>query len=150
MSSPYLRKQPAAARRVSGHLRSRMCLSLGADLDQLLQEGGGGGGGGSEAARLNRLNLISSSLSLHRGPSSSSLSSCSTPPRYHSLGDLVEERRGRRSNRPTACARAHGEDESKQVRTCSLVETSPSIKTCCLYKCQEEEEEAFLPSTHIV
>lgn len=114
-SSPHLRKQPACGRRVSSHLRSRMCLSLGADLDQILQEDTKGGGG-SEAARLNRLNLISSSLSLHRCLSSSSLSSCSTPPRCQSLGDLVEVRG--RSNPPAVCTRAHDEDQSKQVRTC--------------------------------
>ncbi|KAK7895757.1 hypothetical protein WMY93_021082 [Mugilogobius chulae] len=45
--------------------------------------------GGSEAARLHRLHLISSSLSL-RHVSSSSLSSCSTPSRSHSMADLLD------------------------------------------------------------
>lgn len=67
-----------------------MCVSLGADLDQLLQEEARAGVGGSEAARLNRLHLLSSSLSLRYNLSSSSLSSCSTPPRCQSLGSLVE------------------------------------------------------------
>lgn len=129
-SSAHLRKQPACGRRVSSHLRSRLCLSLGADLDQLLQEDSkGGGGGGSEAARLNRLNLISSSLSLHRCLSSSSLSSCSTPPRCQSLSDLVEVR-GRRSNPPAVCTRAHDEDQSKQVRTCRHLLPALSRVTC--------------------
>ncbi|XP_073333531.1 uncharacterized protein [Pagrus major] len=106
--SPAQRQSPAVARRLSSQLRSRMCRSLGANLDQLLQEeargGGGGGGGGSEAARLNRLHLISSSLSLHYNLSSSSLSSCSTPPHCHSLADLVEgvEEKGRRRSLPAA------------------------------------------------
>ncbi|XP_008322968.1 uncharacterized protein sowahb isoform X2 [Cynoglossus semilaevis] len=77
-------------RRLNSQLRSRMCVSLGADLDQLLQEEARAGVGGSEAARLNRLHLLSSSLSLRYNLSSSSLSSCSTPPRCQSLGSLVE------------------------------------------------------------
>lgn len=98
-----------------------MCLSLGADLDQLLQEEAKrGGAGGTEAARLNRLNLISSSLSLHHGLSTSSLSSCSTPPRCHSLGDLVEGR-GRGSNSPAASAKAPDEDRARQVRAFRLL-----------------------------
>lgn len=90
-ASSHLR--PLAVRRLNSQLRSRMCVSLGADLDQLLQEearAGGAGMGGSEAARLNRLHLLSSSLSLRYNLSSSSLSSCSTPPRCQSLGNLVE------------------------------------------------------------
>lgn len=90
-----------------------MCLSLGADLDQLLQEEAKRGG--TEAARLNRLNLISSSLSLRHGLSASSLSSCSTPPRCHSLDDLLEGR-GRRSRSPAASAKARDEDHVRQVR----------------------------------
>lgn len=92
-----------------------MCLSLGADLDQLLlEEAGRRGGGGTEAARLNRLTLISSSLSLHRGLSTSSLSSCSTPPRCHSLSDLLEGEG--RSRSPAASAKAQDEDHARQVR----------------------------------
>ncbi|XP_044029258.1 ankyrin repeat domain-containing protein SOWAHB-like [Siniperca chuatsi] len=121
-SSPPLRQRPMVARRISSQLRSRMCRSLGADLDQLLQEeagggGGGGGGGGSEVARLNRLHLISSSLSLHYDLSSSSLSSCSTPPRCHSLANLVEGvegRRGRRSFPTVSSSTAHHEGPSRQ------------------------------------
>ncbi|XP_068605982.1 ankyrin repeat domain-containing protein SOWAHB-like [Brachionichthys hirsutus] len=90
LSAP-LRQRPAVAGRVSSLLRNRMCRSLGADLDHLLQEEARGeGAGGSEAARLARLQLISSTLSLPYKRSSSSLSSCSTPPRCHSLADLME------------------------------------------------------------
>lgn len=96
-----------------------MCRSLGADLDQLLQEEAGGGGG-NEAARLNRLQLISSSLSLGHGLSSSSLSSCSTPPRCQSLTDLVEgtEVRGGRKILPAApssSSTAHHKEPSRQA-----------------------------------
>ncbi|XP_067430613.1 ankyrin repeat domain-containing protein SOWAHB-like [Thunnus thynnus] len=103
--SPPVRLRPAVAKRLSSKLRSRMCRSLGANLDHLLEEEEerrGGGRGGSEAARLNRLHLISSSLSLHCNLSSSSLSSCSTPPRCHSLADLAEdgERKGGRRSLP--------------------------------------------------
>ncbi|XP_053196501.1 uncharacterized protein LOC128380656 [Scomber japonicus] len=93
-SSPPVRKRPAVARRLSSKLRSRMCRSLGANLDQLLDEETRGAGG-NEAARLNRLHLISSSLSLHCNLSSSSLSSCSTPPRCQSLADLEEGEEGK-------------------------------------------------------
>lgn len=119
-SSPPLRQRPAVARQLSSQLRSRMCRSLGADLDQLLQEEArGGGGGGSEVARLNRLHLISSSLSLRYDLSSSSLSSCSTPPRCHSLADLaegVEGRGGRRSLPAASSSAVHQEGPSRQVR----------------------------------
>lgn len=87
-STSSSQRRPAVARRLSSKLRSRMCLSMGADLDQLMQEDDKRTVGGSEAARLNRLHLISSSLSLHH-LSSSSLSSCSTPPRCHSLDQLT-------------------------------------------------------------
>ncbi|XP_070781221.1 ankyrin repeat domain-containing protein SOWAHB-like [Enoplosus armatus] len=126
-SSP--RQRPAVARRLSRQLRSRMCRSLGADLDQLLREEARGSGG-SEAARLNRLHMISSSLSLRYDLSSSSLSSCSTPPRCHSLADLVEgeEERGGRRSLPAAAASAtsspstaHHEGPSRQ----SLVPLEP-------------------------
>ncbi|XP_060933601.1 uncharacterized protein LOC133010154 [Limanda limanda] len=126
-SSP-VRQRPAVTRRLSRQVRSRMCCSLGADLDQLLQEEvTGGGGGGSEAARLNRLHLISSSLSLRHNLSSSSLSSCSTPPRSSSMADLVEgeERRGGRRSLPSSTAAppstAQHEGSSKQ----SLVPLEP-------------------------
>ncbi|XP_047200488.1 ankyrin repeat domain-containing protein SOWAHB [Hippoglossus stenolepis] len=126
LSSP-VRQRPAVTRRLSRQVRSRMCCSLGADLDQLLQEEGKGGGGGSEAARLNRLQLISSSLSLRHNLSSSSLSSCSTPPRSHSMADLVEgeERRGGRRSLPSLTtappSTAQHEGSSKQ----SLVPLEP-------------------------
>ncbi|XP_040915543.1 uncharacterized protein LOC121195897 [Toxotes jaculatrix] len=118
-SSPQLRERPVVARRLSSRLRSRMCRSLGADLDQLIHEEARGGGGGNEAARLNRLHMISSSLSLHYNLSSSSLSSCSTPPRCHSLADLVEgeEPRGGKRSFPATVASsssAHHESHSKQ------------------------------------
>ncbi|KAK9532928.1 hypothetical protein VZT92_010288 [Zoarces viviparus] len=124
-SPPLLRPRPSAARRLSSRLRSRMCRSLGADLDQILQEEARAGGG-SEAARLNRLHLISSSLSLRYDLSSSSLSSCSTPPRCHSLADLdegMDGRAGRRSS-PAAAASspiAQHEGSSRQ----SLVPLEP-------------------------
>ncbi|TKS84111.1 Ankyrin repeat domain-containing protein SOWAHB [Collichthys lucidus] len=124
-STPVLRQPLTVARQLSSQLRSRMCRSLGADLDQLLQEEAGGGGGGSEAARLNRLHLISSSLSLRYNLSSSSLSSCSTPPRCHSLADLVEggrEGKGGRRSLPTgSSSAAHHEVPNRQ----SLVPLDP-------------------------
>ncbi|XP_053742516.1 ankyrin repeat domain-containing protein SOWAHB-like [Synchiropus splendidus] len=96
-SSPPMR--PVAAKRLSSRLRNRMCRSLGANLDQLLPEEEAAAAG-SEAARLNRLHMISSSLSLRYNLSSSSLSSCSTPPRSQSFADLDEAldvKGGRRS-----------------------------------------------------
>nr|XP_019967837.1 PREDICTED: uncharacterized protein LOC109646525 [Paralichthys olivaceus] len=129
LSSP-VRQRPAVTRRLSSQVRSRMCRSLGADLDQLMQEEVKGGGG-SEVARLNRLHLISSSLSLHHNLSSSSLSSCSTPPRSHSVADLVERERrvgGRRSLpavNPASPSTAQHEGSSKQ----SLVPLEPNEHT---------------------
>lgn len=123
ISTPPLRQCPAVVRRLSSQLRNRMCRSLGADLDQLLQEEAReGGGGGNEAARLNRLHLISSSISLCHGLSSSSLSSCSTPPRCQSLNDLVEGGGGRRSLPAASSSTDPHEDPSKQVRfvTCPI------------------------------
>lgn len=94
-----------------------MCRSLGADLDQLLQEDARAAGlGGNEVARLNRLQLISSSLSLRHGLSSSSLSSCSTPPRCQSLVSLVEWTDRGRSLPAASPSKVHHEDHSKQVR----------------------------------
>ncbi|XP_059213655.1 uncharacterized protein LOC131992187 [Centropristis striata] len=116
-SSPPLRPRPSVARRLSSKLRSRMCRSLGADLDQLLQEEERATGG-SEAARLNRLHMISSSLSLRYNLSSSSLSSCSTPPRSHSFSNLiegVEGGEGRRSSHTAATSTAPQERPSKQT-----------------------------------
>ncbi|XP_023816695.1 ankyrin repeat domain-containing protein SOWAHB isoform X2 [Oryzias latipes] len=84
--SPQLRPRPPAVRRVDSALRSRMCLSLGADLDQLQDMDPTG----KEVARLVRLQRISSSLSLHRNLSSSSLTSCSTPPRSSSPAPLAD------------------------------------------------------------
>ncbi|XP_038589799.1 uncharacterized protein LOC119914523 isoform X3 [Micropterus salmoides] len=125
-SSPPLRPRSAATR-LSSKLRSRMCRSLGANLDELVYEEARGG---SEAARLNRLHLISSSLSLRYNLSSSSLSSCSTPPRCRSLADLVEgvERKGGRRSLPatatstsTSTSTAHHEGPGRQ----SLVPLEP-------------------------
>ncbi|XP_061589531.1 ankyrin repeat domain-containing protein SOWAHA-like [Cololabis saira] len=98
--SPQLREHPSITRRVNSQLRTRMCLSLGADLDKLVQmEVREGGGGGNEVARLHRLHRISSSLSLHYNLSSSSLSSCATPPRCPSPALRIDgEERGRRRN----------------------------------------------------
>ncbi|XP_035523985.1 uncharacterized protein LOC118332694 [Morone saxatilis] len=120
-STPPPRLRPTVARHLSSQLRSRMCRSLGADLDQVLQ--GETRGGGSEAARLNRLHLISSSLSLHHNLSSSSLSSCSTPPRCRSLADMIEgvEGKGRRSLPAASASTAHHEGSSRQ----SLVPLEP-------------------------
>lgn len=122
-SSPPLRQRPWVARRVSSQLRSRMCRSLGADLDQLLEEQARAAGG-SEAARLNRLHLISSTLSLRYNLSSSSLSSCSTPSRSQSLAELVErvEGKGGRRSLPTAVSTTgHQEGTGRQ----SLVPLEP-------------------------
>ncbi|XP_068191225.1 ankyrin repeat domain-containing protein SOWAHB-like [Antennarius striatus] len=117
--STPLRQRPTVARRVSSQLRNRMCRSLGADLDQLLQEDARGGRAtGSEAARLNRLQLISSTLSLPYNLSSSSLSSCSTPPRCHSFTDLLEGavgKGGRRSLPATSSSSLHHEGSSRQL-----------------------------------
>lgn len=88
-SPPVTLRSAAVARRQSSKLK-RMCLSVGADLDQLMDEDEKRALGGSEAARLHRLQLISSSLSLRHGSSMSSLSSCSTPPRCQSLADLTD------------------------------------------------------------
>uniref|UniRef100_A0A665TA84 SOWAHA-C winged helix-turn-helix domain-containing protein n=1 Tax=Echeneis naucrates TaxID=173247 RepID=A0A665TA84_ECHNA len=85
---------------------------LGADLDQLLQEEARGG---SEAARLNRLHLISSSLSLPYNLSSSSLSSCSTPPQYCSLADLDDEKGGRRIITAVTSSTTHYEESGRQL-----------------------------------
>lgn len=88
-----------------------MCISMGTDLDQLLQEEARAGGG-TEAARLNRLHLLSSSLSLGHRLSSSSLSSC------QSLGDLVEAtegKGGRRSLPATSSSSVANHESSKQV-----------------------------------
>ncbi|KAG7221186.1 hypothetical protein INR49_017473 [Caranx melampygus] len=125
-SSPLLWQRPAVARRLSSKARNRMCLSLGADLDKVLQEEEEVKHlRGSEAARLNRLHLISSSLSLRYNLSSSSLSSCSTPPRCHSLADLVERDelgKGRRSLPASATpTTTHHDSPSKQ----SLVPLEP-------------------------
>ncbi|XP_075885434.1 uncharacterized protein sowahb isoform X2 [Nelusetta ayraudi] len=106
--------------RVSSQLRNRMCRSMGADLDQLLQEEESRRG--HEAARLGRLALLSSSLSLGRHLSSSSLSSC------QSLGELADEGpQGRRSFPPdsftstSTSSPAHRDHTSKQ----SLVPLEP-------------------------
>ncbi|XP_008301688.1 ankyrin repeat domain-containing protein SOWAHA [Stegastes partitus] len=125
-SSPQVRQRPTVARRVSSRLRSRMCRSMGADLDQLLQEEAGGvrgGPGSSEAARLNRLHRISSSLSLRYNLSTSSLSSCSTPPRCGSISSLVDvsEKGDVRRSLPITSSPAHHEGRSRQ----SLVPLEP-------------------------
>ncbi|XP_070845450.1 ankyrin repeat domain-containing protein SOWAHB-like [Chaetodon trifascialis] len=126
ISTPPLRQRPAVTRQFSSQMRNRMCRSLGANLDQLLQEEGKGGG--SEAARLNRLHLISSSLSLRYNLSSSSLSSCSTPPRCNSLADLdegMEGKGGRRSLPAASSSTAHHEGSSRQ----SVVPLEPKEHT---------------------
>lgn len=93
-----------------------MCRSLGTDLDQLLQEEARAGGG-SEMARLNRLHLISSSLSLRYDlSSSSSLSSCCTPPRCPSPAHPDEGANARGRSPPTASPPAQREGPSRQVR----------------------------------
>ncbi|XP_034048787.1 uncharacterized protein LOC117529979 [Thalassophryne amazonica] len=105
----------AVPRRLKSKLRSRMCRSLGADLDQLLP--GNIRGRGCEAARLDRIHRISSSLSLCNNLSSSSLSSCSTPPHCHSFADMVaveEQRGGRRSHSVSSSARHDGSDVTRQ------------------------------------
>lgn len=109
--SPAQRQHTTMAGRFSSQMRSRMCISMGTDLDQLLQEEARAGGG-TEAARLNRLHLLSSSLSLGRHLSSSSLSSC------QSLGDLVEAtegKGGRRSLPAVSSSSMANHESSKQV-----------------------------------
>ncbi|KAM8828706.1 uncharacterized protein AB9W97_004529 [Spinachia spinachia] len=115
--------QTLRARRLSSKVRSRMCRSLGTNLDQLLQEEVRAGGG-SEMARLNRLHLISSSLSLRYDlSSSSSLSSCCTPPRCPSPAYLNEGAEGIAggSSPPTNSPPAQREGSSRQ----SLVPLEP-------------------------
>ncbi|XP_035769933.1 uncharacterized protein LOC102784115 [Neolamprologus brichardi] len=97
VSSPYLRQRPGATNRMS--TKQRMSLSMGADLDQILQ-GEAREGRGTEEARRSRLHRISSSLSLRHNLSCSSLSSCSTPPRSHSLASL-DEPKGEKMNPST-------------------------------------------------
>ncbi|XP_068562078.1 ankyrin repeat domain-containing protein SOWAHB-like isoform X2 [Cebidichthys violaceus] len=124
-SSPtLLRPRPSTARHLSSRLRSRMCRSLGADLDQILQEEARAGGG-SEAARLNRLHLISSSLSLRYDLSSSSLSSCSTPPRCHSLAELDERAEGRAGRRSSPAAASSPAAQHEGSSRQSLVPLEP-------------------------
>ncbi|XP_015247219.1 PREDICTED: ankyrin repeat domain-containing protein SOWAHB-like [Cyprinodon variegatus] len=78
INSPHVKLRPSAARQMSSRLRNRNCQSLGTDLDHLHLEKPCSE---IEAARLQRLQRISSSLSLPHHLSSSSLSSCATPPR---------------------------------------------------------------------
>uniref|UniRef100_A0A3P9JF02 SOWAHA-C winged helix-turn-helix domain-containing protein n=1 Tax=Oryzias latipes TaxID=8090 RepID=A0A3P9JF02_ORYLA len=119
--SPQLRPRPPAVRRVDSALRSRMCLSLGADLDQLQDMDPTG----KEVARLVRLQRISSSLSLHRNLSSSSLTSCSTPPRSSSPAPLVdnEGQKGGRGKASPATSTSTGPTNGQQS---SLVPLHPS------------------------
>lgn len=114
--SPQLRPRPPAVRRVDSALRSRMCLSLGADLDQLQDMDPTG----KEVARLVRLQRISSSLSLHRNLSSSSLTSCSTPPRSSSPAPLAdnEAQKGGRGKASPATSTSTGPTNG-QVRASS-------------------------------
>ncbi|XP_076020218.1 uncharacterized protein sowahb isoform X2 [Genypterus blacodes] len=131
-SSSHLPRRPMITQLVSSNLRSRMCRSLGEDLDRPFpEEVRGGGGGGGDAARLNRLQLISSSLSLPYNLSSSSLSSCSTSPCCHSMADLNEreeegregkEAKVRRSLPSTSSSSAHIQHESHRQ---SLVPLEP-------------------------
>lgn len=79
-SNPEMVPEPVigpSVRRINSKLRSRLCRSLGADLDQPFVEDG-------ISARQNRLHLLSSSLSFHYPFSGSS-----TPPRTHSYRDLA-------------------------------------------------------------
>lgn len=71
----------SGTRRTRSQLRSRLCRSLGADLDQPFFEDG-------VSARLNRLNLLSSSLSINY----------STPPRMRSYGDISSHGSGSSRN----------------------------------------------------
>ncbi|XP_041666410.1 uncharacterized protein LOC121524903 [Cheilinus undulatus] len=116
-SSSPSRQHSAIPRRLGSHLRSRMCRSMAADIDQLLQEEEErGGGGDNEAARLNRLHLISSTLSLPYNVSTSSLSSCSTPPLSHSFANLTEggEGRGGKKSIPNTSSSAPPEGSGRQ------------------------------------
>ncbi|KAM9841094.1 uncharacterized protein sowahb [Aulostomus maculatus] len=120
-SSPPLSQHQAVARRLSSKLKNRMCRSLGNNLNQLMQEDvTRGAAGGSDAARLDRIHRISSSLSLRYNLSSSSLSSCSTPPSCHSLIDLAEGKEGRR-RLSASLPNTHHEGPSRQ----SLVPLEP-------------------------
>lgn len=132
-STPVLRHGLGLPRRLSREVRSRMCRSLGTDLDQILQEEGGGGGG-NETARLNRLHLISSSLSLRANLSTSSLSSCSTPPRCQSMDEMHEEMelKGRERSIPAAAATSNTRHEGhaghgRQVR---LIDSTAPLPAC--------------------
>ncbi|XP_061658174.1 ankyrin repeat domain-containing protein SOWAHA-like isoform X2 [Syngnathoides biaculeatus] len=114
--SSTLRQRPTVARHVSSKLKGRMCRSMGADLNRLLQEEEAvvqGSPGGNEAARRSRLHRISSSLSLPYNLSSSSLSSCSTPSRCNSLADLAE-RPEAKGKFPPVIAGAHHESPNRQ------------------------------------
>ncbi|XP_017288400.1 uncharacterized protein LOC108245752 [Kryptolebias marmoratus] len=102
-SSPQVQLRSAVVRRLSSRLRSRMCRSLGTDLDQIVQEEGGEDGG-NEAAQLDRLHRISSSLSLPFNLSSSSLSSCTTPPRSHSPANRLEGEERRHGRKRLTCS----------------------------------------------
>ncbi|XP_061554478.1 uncharacterized protein LOC133413751 [Phycodurus eques] len=122
-SSPAPRQRPTLARHISSKLKGRMCRSMGADLNQLLQEEEAvaqSSAGGNEAARRSRLHRISSSLSLPYNLSSSSLSSSSTPSRCNSLADLAEgpEAKGKC---PPVTAGGHHESPNRQ----SLVPLEP-------------------------
>lgn len=67
------------ARRLSRHMRSRMCRSLGADLDQAFREDG-------DTARLKRLHRITSFLNMSSSRTHSPLSSVSPASSVRSLG----------------------------------------------------------------
>lgn len=116
ISSSQVQMRSAVVRRLSSRLRSRMCRSLGTDLDRILQEEGGMVAG-NEAARLDRLHRISSSLSLPFNRSTSSLSSCPTPPRCPSPTNHIEaeeRRQGRRSLSSTMSA--HSQVRPKHLK----------------------------------
>ncbi|XP_031584352.2 uncharacterized protein LOC116311391 [Oreochromis aureus] len=119
VSSPCLRQRPGATNRMS--TKQRMSLSMGADLDQILQ-GEAREGRGTEEARRSRLHRISSSLSLRHNLSCSSLSSCSTPPRSHSLASL-DEPKGEKMNLSTEASPSsnHRDNHGRQ----SLVPLEP-------------------------
>lgn len=114
VSSPYLRQRPGATNRMS--TKQRMSLSMGADLDQILQ-GEAREGRGTEEAWRSRLHRISSSLSLRHNLSCSSLSSCSTPPRSHSLASL-DEPKGEKMNLSTEASPSsnHRDNHGRHVR----------------------------------
>uniref|UniRef100_A0A1A8U5L5 Sosondowah ankyrin repeat domain family member B n=1 Tax=Nothobranchius furzeri TaxID=105023 RepID=A0A1A8U5L5_NOTFU len=99
----------AVVRRLSTRLMGRMCRSLSTDLDQILQDEGVGGG--NDAARLNRLHRISSSLSLSLNRSASSLSSQPTSNFYSSSVQMGGEDRRHVRRSLTSISSHHEESQ---------------------------------------